>query len=394
MANFEKEIDRRGTFCTQWDFVQDRFSIPNLLPFTISDTDFEMPEEVYEALDQRLKHKVFGYTRWNHHTFKSSITRWYEKRFQFALKEASVVYSPTVMYSISKLIQLNSKEGSGVIIQTPAYDAFFKTIDSNHRKIVENPLVNEGDYYKIDFADLEGKLAQPENEILLLCSPHNPTGRVWTDEELTKIVQLCQTYGVFILSDEIHMDVLRKGITHYPILKYVDTNVALLSSGSKTFNFPGLVFSYALIPDEGLREAFQICLKNQDGLSSASTLGMVGTMTAYNECGYWVDELNDYIDGNIDYVKEYLHKKLPEIVINQSESTYLMWLNIKGLGFDMQELQRVMTEYGKVAIMDGRVYGGDGVDFIRLNVGCTRTKLTEGLNRLEKSIRYLKGLGN
>lgn len=387
--NFEQVIDRNGTFCTQWDFVQDRFGTSNLLPFTISDTDFALPDEVMNMLSKRLKHPVFGYTRWNHSALKNSVNYWYERRLNTQIEESWIQYSPSVIYSISILLQLVSSENGGVVLQTPAYDAFFKVIRENKRNLVENPLAYNNARYTIDFMDLEEKLAQPQNEVLLLCSPHNPTGRVWTKKELERIVELCQKYHVFLIVDEIHMDVLRKGIKHYPIVNITQRNVASVSSGTKTFNFPGLIFSYLLLPDKKLRENFQELLKGRDGLSSVSTMGMLATMTAYQSCENWVNELNDYLDQNISYATQFLQKKIPEIKVVPNEATYLMWLDVSMLDFPMEQLQQALIDVGKVAIMDGRVYGGNGEYFLRLNVGCPRSKIIDGLNRLKKSIDSL-----
>ncbi|AYW47313.1 pyridoxal phosphate-dependent aminotransferase [Tetragenococcus osmophilus] len=386
---FDQAIDRKGTFCTQWDFVQDRFGVPGLLPFTISDTDFAVPDEVTKVLKERLEHPVFGYTRWNHNAFKNSVIYWYKYRLKTQISGEWIQYSPSVIYSISVLIQLMSSENSGIVLQTPAYDAFFKVIKENNRKVVENPLYYNGDRYDIDFADLEEKLAKSQNEILLLCSPHNPTGRVWTKKELESIVALCQKYSVFLIVDEIHMDVLRKGVKHYPIVSITQKNVASASSGTKTFNFPSLIFSYILLPDESLREKFQGVLKGRDGLSSASIMGMLATMTAYQKCENWVDELNDYLDQNISYVTEFLQNELPQIKVVDSQATYLMWLDVSALDFPMEQLQNALIHVGKVAIMDGKVYGGNGNHFLRLNVGCPRTKVIEGLKRLKQGIYSL-----
>lgn len=386
MLDFNQVIDRRGTHCTQWDYVKDRFGKEDLLPFTISDTDFALPDEVKEKLAQRLEHGIFGYTRWDHADFKQAVKNWYHKRFNYTIKEDWIVYSPSVMYSVSQLIDMYSNKGEGIVLQTPAYDAFYKTIKGNERTLVENPLIYTNGLYSIDFKDLEEKLSRPQNKILLLCSPHNPTGRVWSKEELEQIVSLCKKYQVFIISDEIHMDVLRKGEIHYPILSLVKENVALVTSGSKTFNFPGLIFSYALLPNEQDREEFLYRLKNQDGLSSASTLGLEATITAYEKCAEWVDTLNQYIDDNIEYVEKKLEQILPTMKPVPSQSTYLMWIDVSFLGFSMEEIQSRLLEIGKVAIMDGEVYGGNGEIFLRLNVGCPREKLIDGMERLIRSL--------
>ena len=242
-VDFNQIVDRKGTHCTQWDYIEDRFGENNLLPFTISDTDFMLPGEVRHTLSKRLEHGIFGYTRWNHQAFQEAVLKWYRNRFNLEIKKEWLNYSPSVIYSISLLIDMHSDKQDGVIVQTPAYDAFFKTIVGNQRKLIENPLLYQNGLYSINFIELETKLSDPQNKILLICSPHNPTGRVWEKEKLKKIVELCKKYQVFLISDEIHMDIVRKEYSHHPILELSEQNVAIVTSGSKTFNFPGLIFS-------------------------------------------------------------------------------------------------------------------------------------------------------
>ena len=208
---FDEPINRKGTHCTQWDYVEDRFGEKNLLPFTISDTDFKVPAAVEAALIKRMQHPVFGYTRWNHNEFKQAVCKWYSERFKSRIDSDWLVYSPSVMYSIKLLVTLLSNPGDGIIIQTPAYDAFYKMIKENKRKIVPNALIYDANSYRIDFEELTRLMAQPENKVLLLCSPHNPTGRVWQKDELQRMIELARIHDVFIISDEIHMDIVRKG---------------------------------------------------------------------------------------------------------------------------------------------------------------------------------------
>lgn len=382
---FDTAINRKGTYCTQWDYVEDRFGEADLLPFTISDTDFMVPEEVLETLKERMNHPVFGYTRWNHHELKEAIKQWYQSRFDTLLEEEWIMYTPTVIYAVSTLIQMLTKKGEGVVLQTPAYDAFFKVIQDNDRLLVENPLIYEENQYRIDFTDLEEKLARPENKVLLLCSPHNPTGRVWKQWELEKIVALCRHYSIFLLSDEIHMDILGRGQRHIPITRFNYEQVAIVTSGTKTFNFPGLTFAYALIPNLGLREHFQRKLKNADGLSSTNIFGMLATMSAYRYCSHWVDELNHYLESNQRYVKAFIQEKLPDVKVVDLEATYLMWLDISKAVSDTSLLREKLISVGKVAIMDGSIYGGNGHQFLRLNIGCPKSKLVDGLDRMLKS---------
>ena len=383
---FDEPINRKGTQCTQWDYVEDRFGEKNLLPFTISDTDFKVPAAVEAALIKRMQHPVFGYTRWNHNEFKQAVCKWYSERFNSMIKSDWLVYSPSVMYSVKQLVTLLSEPGDGIIIQTPAYDAFYKMIKENKRKIVPNTLIYDAKSYRIDFEELTRLMAQPENKVLLLCSPHNPTGRVWQKDELQRIIELAKTHDVFIISDEIHMDIVRKGQRHQPIIDLLQENVALVTSGSKTFNFPGLIYSYGIIPDPKLRERFLTQLKEVDGLSSTSIFGMTATIAAYDNESKWVDQLNDYLDGNIAYVIAYLQEHHPELVVTKSEATYLMWIDCTALGLTMAELQQRMIQKGKVAIMSGEIYGKEGRNFLRLNIGCSREKLIDGLKRFTLSL--------
>ncbi|MEK4146700.1 MalY/PatB family protein [Robertmurraya sp. FSL W8-0741] len=390
--SFDQVINRVGSYCTQWDYIEDRFGEKDLLPFSISDTDFKCPENMLQALHKRLKHGIFGYTRWNHDDFKGAIAAWYSERFLTEIEKKWIVYSPTVIYTISKMIELLTDEGDYVITQTPAYDAFFKVVKDNKRILSANKLKQHNGKYEIDFEDLEEKLSHAKAKVLLLCSPHNPTGRVWTKQELELVMALCKKHKVFIISDEIHMDIVRKPYHHIPILNGGQDleNICICTSASKTFNTPGLGGSYALIPNLRLREKFLLTLKNKDGLSSASTLGALGIMTGYNECASWVDELNGYIEGNMIVIKEYLEEYLPQASFHIPEATYLAWIDMTNFSYTNEELQEALVHHGKVAIMSGETYGEGGKGYLRMNVGCPRSKVIEGLKRLRNTIEYLE----
>lgn len=389
---FDEVINRQGTFCTQWDYIEDRFGEKDLLPFSISDMDFRSPEAILQTLEARLKHGVFGYTRWNHEHYKKSISSWYAKRFSSRIKEEWIVYSPSVIYSISKIIEILTDEADHIVIQTPAYDAFYKTIEDNKRVISRNELLYQDGTYSIDFVDLEEKLARAKAKVLLLCSPHNPTGRVWTRAELEKIVQLCNQYNVYIISDDIHMDIIHGENIHIPITDVaIDmSKVCICTSASKTFNTPGLGGSYILIPDEKIRNDFLVALKNKDGLSSASIFGTLATMTAYNDCEDWADELVTYLQTNLQTVQDYLDKHLPSLHLTMPEATYLAWIDTSQLPYSSEQLQHALVHHGKVAIMSGETYGEEGKHFIRMNVGCPQSKVVEGLHRLKKAIEHLE----
>ena len=388
--NFDEIKDRRGTYCTQWDYVKDRFGKEGLLPFTISDMDLESPEEVAEALVKRINHKIFGYSRWNHDDFKNSIENWYKKRFSCEINKDWIVYSPSVIYAVSKFVEMKSEKGDGVLINTPGYDGFFKMILGNERRIISSPLKNVNGKYEIDFEDFEKKCR--EAKIFLLCSPHNPVGKVWTEKELAKIIEICKKNNVFIISDEIHMDIVYNK-KHIPIVSlgkdYLE-NIVLCTSASKTFNIPAFTGSYLFIPSEKNREDFLKILKERDALSSPSILAVIATMTAYNECEYWVDELIKYTENNIKFVKEYLEKNIPELFCEIPDGSYFAWIDFSKLGISSEEFQKYLIDIGEVAVMPGLTYGEEGRYFLRLNVACSIKKVEDGLKRIKKTVDYIK----
>lgn len=392
--DFDNIKDRRGTYCTQWDYIEDRFGRGDLLPFTISDMDLESSNEIVEALTKRINHKIFGYSRWNHDDFKNSIIRWYEKRFNYIPDKEWIVYSPSVIYSVSKFIEMKTEKGDGVLINTPGYDGFFKMIEGNDRKIISSPLKNVNGKYEIDFDDFEKKC--DEAKVFLLCSPHNPVGKVWTKEELKRIIEICKKKNIFIISDEIHMDIVYTG-NHIPLLslgeEYIE-NMVLCTSASKTFNIPAFTGSYLFIPSEKDREEFLKVLKNRDALSSPSILAVIATMIAYNECEYWVDELVKYTKNNIVFTKEYLEKNIPELKCEVPQGSYFAWIDFSKLGLSSEEFQKYLINIGKVAIMPGLTYGEEGRNFLRFNVACSIKKVQDGLDRILKTVEYIKNLKN
>lgn len=388
--NFDEIKDRRGTYCTQWDYVKDRFGKDGLLPFTISDMDLESPVEIAEALVKRINHKIFGYSRWNHDDFKNSIEGWYNRRFNYQINKDWIVYSPSVIYAVSKFIEMKSEKGDGVLINTPGYDGFFKMIEANERKMITSSLKYINGKYEIDFDDFENKCK--DVKIFLLCSPHNPVGKVWTKEELLKMIEICRKNNVFIISDEIHMDIIYNG-NHIPVLslggEYLD-NMVLCTSASKTFNIPAFTGSYLFIPSEKDRDEFLRILKNRDALSSPSILAVIATMTAYNDCGYWVDELVKYTENNIKFVKKYLEENIPVLSCEVPQGSYFAWIDFSKLGISSEEFQKYLVDIGEIAVMPGLTYGEEGRYFLRLNVACSIKKVQDGLERIKKTIDFIQ----
>lgn len=387
MFDFDRVTDRRGSWCTQWDFVADRFGQDDLLPFTISDMDFPAAPCILTALQQRLAHGVFGYSRWQHDDFLSAITGWYQQRFQLSVAPQQIVYGPSVIYMISRLIQHWSQPGEGVAVHTPAYDAFYKTIEGNHRRLFPLPLRKVGTKWQCNMHELEALLAQGECRILLLCSPHNPTGKVWRREELEQMAAICQRYNVRVISDEIHMDMVFGDQKHTPWLAVAKDRFALFTSASKSFNVPALTGAYGFISDEEDRAAWFQALKQADGLSSPAVMAVAAHIAAYHEGGEWLDALRRYLAANLQHIAARLNDAFPVLNWLPPQATYLAWIDLNPLAIDDALLQKVLIEQQKVAMMPGLTYGPEGKGYLRLNAGCPRSKLDDGLTRLIAGIR-------
>lgn len=379
--DFDTPIVRTGTYCTQWDYVQDRFGKEGLLPFTISDMDFSVPEVIIDALKTRLDHPILGYSRWNHDDFKGAISRWYARRFDTQINTDHIVYGPSVIYIVAKLIEKWTAIGDGVLFQTPAYDAFDKIIEGGGRRCIRNPLLKTADGWEINWDQLDALLGKPDTTLFLLCSPHNPTGRVWTKNELLRIAGLCNKHNVALICDEIHMDITFK--MHTPWQGFgMKNDWALVTSASKSFNIPALNGAYALIPNATLRADYQFKLKDVDGLSSPSIMAILALISAYEKAESWLTALNQYVYQNHQWVRERLSDAFTSIDYTVPDATYLAWIDLSSLELDMDKLQYDLVETFNVAIIDGRQYGQDGQGYVRINLGCSRHKLIKGIDAL------------
>ncbi|WP_196089540.1 MalY/PatB family protein [Enterobacter roggenkampii] len=389
MFDFSTVVDRHGTWCTQWDYVADRFGAADLLPFTISDMDFATAPCITDALQQRIHHGVFGYSRWKNDEFLAAVAHWFQQRFNTRIDTESVVYGPSVIYMVSELIRLWSKPDDGVVVHTPAYDAFYKAIEGNGRRVVAVEMEKLAAGWQGNMAALEAALAKPENKIMLLCSPQNPTGKVWTRDELTQMAELCERYDVAVISDEIHMDMVWREHRHTPWTAVARSKWALLTSGSKSFNIPALTGAYGLIGDEESRNGYLSALKGRDGLSSPSVLALTAHIAAYQQGGPWLDALRGYLEENLLYIAQEVNRAFPKLNWQPPEATYLAWIDLRPLNIDDRALQKVLIEQQKVAIMPGYTYGKEGNGFVRLNAGCPRSKLEQGVQRLIAGINTL-----
>ncbi|QNO15825.1 aminotransferase class I/II-fold pyridoxal phosphate-dependent enzyme [Alkalicella caledoniensis] len=383
--NFDKVINRKGTYCTQWDYIEDRFGKGNsvLVPYSISDTDFQAPVEIINEIKKRADHGIFGYSRWDHDDYKNSIVNWYQERYNTRIKKDWVVYSPSVLYTISTLMELLAGENKKIMSHTPRYDGFSKIFA--HYEVINIPLEEtQKGIFKTDLSTIEQGF-KSGIKVLVLCNPDNPTGKVWKKDELEELISLAKKYKGYIISDEVHMDITRREPTS--VLK-IDAQCCIsVNSPTKTFNTPSLGGSYAVIPDTHIRGKYLKQMKEVHSVGSPPIFGVLSTITGYNECAYWVDDLNNYVRENCELVVNELdgYKGLEVYV---PEATFLMWINFKKTNIKLSALKESLIKNGNVAIMSGDIYGDSYR--LRLNVGCPRSKLEYGIKGIKKAVDSIK----
>ncbi|MCL2567538.1 MAG: pyridoxal phosphate-dependent aminotransferase [Alphaproteobacteria bacterium] len=387
MSDFDEVINRLGTYSTQWDYTADRFGRDDILPFSISDMDFKSPKEILSALHDRVNHGVFGYSRWNHSDYKGAIKNWYASRFNYTIQDDWIMYIPSVIYGINKVFEVLGSKNDAVLFLSPAYDNFYKSLQANQQKFITSHLIIENNQFAINWQDFENKLK--DSKYFLLCNPHNPTGRVWQESELEKIVSLTKKYNVIIISDDIHMDIVYKPHKFTPVLKaaehldYAD-NIIIITSASKSFNIPSLGGAYALIPNREIYKKLMAKIKEMDALGSPMILGIIAAMTAYRECADWLDNLVEYCYNNMLTLQNFLEEKFPKAKMLMPQGTYLAWIDVSAMGESSEGIQKKLINKGKLGIMSGEVYG-ETKPFLRLNAGCPQSKLLLGLDRFKES---------
>lgn len=391
--NFDKELDRINTNDLKWNvsLVKSYLDYPireDMIPMWVADTDFACPPVILEALSKRLNKEVLGYCS-PLKGFYNAIKYWEKRRFDWEIEEKWVSAIPTVVSGINIAIRTFSNPGDGVIIQTPVYDPFTSIVQRCERKVINNQLVCKNGYYEINFDELQELAAVESNKIMILCSPHNPVGRVWSAEELKRVADICLENNVVLISDEIHSDIVYKGYKHYPVLnldKKYEKNIIHLSAPSKSFNIPGLKMAYAIIPNVELKKEFD---KTQVAMSLdvKNTFGIEGVTAAYTPEGEeWLEEEIEYMQGNIKFLEEFIREKLPKVKIGNTEGTFLCWLDCSNLGLSDNELvKRVVIDAGVVCV-PGTWFGKGGEQHIRLNIGCTRRNLELALERIKGAI--------
>lgn len=379
--DFDQEIDRRHTFSLKWN-VKD-----NELPMWVADMDFEVAPPIKEALIKRAEHGVFGYSIIPDEFFLS-IINWYNTRHHFAINKEWMIYSNGVVAAISSMVRRLTSPGDQVLIQSPVYNIFYNSILNNKCHVISNDLVYENGKYEIDFNDLENKLAAQETTLMILCNPHNPVGKIWNKEELRKIGHLCHKYGVKVISDEIHCEIVNPGLEYVPFLSVDDVcrevGIACVSI-SKTFNMAGMQSACVIVPN---KKTFAIVERglNTDEVAEPNAFSMVANITAFSQCGEWVEEMKQYIFENKQIVYNFIKKELPLLHVVESEATYLMWIDIQKYHEDSVYFCQMIREKTGLYINDGAEYGENGRHFIRINIATTKKRLYDGLSRLKKAL--------
>jgi cystathionine beta-lyase len=387
--DFNEIIERRYTGSRKWDGTSEFFGTLDVLPMWIADMDFKAPPAVVQAVLDLAANGVYGYPLYTN-DFYLSIIAWLKERHAWRIEQEWILRAPGVMPAVSAAILAFTKPGDKVIIQTPVYPAFFDCIIKNGRQVAENKLLVEAGRYVMDLGQLE-LLMQGGAKVLLLCSPHNPVGRVWTLRELFELGKLCERYDVLVLSDEIHADMVFAGHKHTPLAavsKELAQRVITFMAPSKTFNIPGFYTAFAVVSKEGLRQKLKAMLEALE-IDKANLMGIAAATAAYQHGAAWLNDLLLYLAGNALYIERYIKENIPQIAVTAQEGTYLLWLDFSCLGLSQLELCDFLIKEAKVALSNGAVFGQDG--FMRLNFGCPRALVKEGLTRISEAIeRYYK----
>lgn len=386
-VDFDTVLNRRGTNCFKYDFAREMGMPEDVLPLWVADMDFPTAPAVLERLHALAEHGIFGYTGVKDAYF-SAVHNWYAQRFGWETQRSWLVTTPGVVFAIAIAIRAFTQKGDAILIQQPVYYPFANKITENDRQLVVNPLILKNGRYEMDFADMERKIADNHVKMLLLCSPHNPVGRVWTKEELLRVGEICQKHGVLVVSDEIHADFTYAGHTHCVFAsvksEFADFTITC-TAPSKTFNLAGLQNSNIFIPNRQLRHAYKKEL-SACGCGGTNCMGMAACQAAYEAGADWLEQLKQYLAGNLAYVRQFLREKLPDIALIEPEGTYLVWLDLRKLGLTEQQQRQLIVQDAKLWLDTGTLFGQGGAGFERINIACPRATIEQAMQRLERAV--------
>lgn len=376
--DFDEQIPRRGTCSYKWDSAKNE----DVLPMWVADMDFRTAPAIVDALRRRVEHGIFGYTRVPD-SYYQAVIDWFVRRHRWTIEREWIIYTSGVVPALSAVIKALTQPGDRVLVQTPVYNCFFSSIRNNRCEIVSSPLVYANNTFSIDFDDLGRKAADPKVKVMLLCNPHNPAGRVWTREELTRIGEICIRNGVTVVADEIHCELTLPGYIYTPFAsiseEFLAHSITCLSP-SKAFNIAGLQIANIVCADDVVRAKIDRSI-NDNEVCDVNPFGVVATQAAYNESEEWLKQLLDYLSQNYSCMRDFCKMYLPEFPITVLEGTYLVWMDCRKFGISSEELEHQLVNESKLWLNAGRMYGAEGEGFMRWNIACPRAVLIEGLKR-------------
>lgn len=386
--DFSQVIERNNTLSIKYDFAKERKKPSDLLSLWVADMDFPVAQEIKDALIERCNHGIFGYSEVKT-PYYEVIAKWYQEKFNWPTKKQWLVKTPGVVAAIANAIRAFTNIGDAVLIQKPVYYPFFLTIEDNQRKVVNNSLVYKNGRYEMDFVDFEEKIISHKVKLFVLCSPHNPVGRVWNKEELVKIGDICLKHKVIVVADEIHADFVYHGHQHqvFANLKtdYQEITVTC-TAPSKTFNIAGLQVSNIFIANENLRKKFKQELKKTAN-ADINVMGLIACQAAYSQGEDWLRQVKIYIAENLEYVKNFLRDNLPQVKLVEPEGTYLLWLDFRELNLTEEELEDLIINKAKLWLDGGTMFGTEGVGFQRINIACSQKILIQAFTQLKEALK-------
>lgn len=385
--DFDEQIDRRNTNSAKFDEMDALFG-SDVMHLGVADMDYRSPKPIIEAMQNIVEKGVFGYTVWPEN-YEELVSQWMKRRYEQETKTEWVVFSPRINMALNMAVETFTNEGDGIVLHTPAYTALQNAVEKYNRVMIESPLVLENGRYKMDFQQLRRTLDEKKAQgvcakIMLLCNPHNPTGRVWEIEELQQVVDICKKYDLLLISDEIHEDFVKKGHKFVSCLHFQEDlqgRMIVCNSITKTFNVPGVILSNLLIPDQGIRERMKETM-DRWGLHNPNIFAAGIMEAAYTQCDEWIEQVNAYLDENYEFLKKYLEKNMPELEVIPSEGTYMAWVQTEKLQISPEELEKFFIEDAKVSVYMGSRYGKHTDSFIRINIATSRSYLQEALERI------------
>jgi len=390
MRNFDEHVAREGTFSIKYDLLREIFGSGDIIPMWVADMDFKTPEFIIKALKNRLDHELYGYT-FRPPEYYFSIVEWIKRRHGWNIKKDWICFSPGVVPALNFCTLAFTEPGDGIIVQPPVYFPFFSAVEPHGRKLLHNTLKEYNGRWEMDFNQLES-LIEKNTRMIFISNPHNPVGRVWTKEELEKLAVICLKNDVLIISDEIHCDLVLPGYTHTPVAslsKEISLKTITLTAPSKTFNLAGLSTSSVIIEDQNLRKSFTNYVEKLH-VGNGNIFGTIASIAAYRLGDEWLDELLQYINGNVQVVEDYCARMIPEIIPVHPEATYMIWLDCRKLGKDARELQKFFVSKARVGLNEGSMFGPGGEGFMRMNLGTTKDTVIKAMEQIKSALEKIR----